>query len=74
MDTDNLLIAQDYGRALLVADVAPGETTVVELTLNAPAEAGEYRVKLDMVDECVAWFEHVGSEAVIVPLTVSLSQ
>ncbi|NIV37301.1 MAG: methyltransferase domain-containing protein, partial [Anaerolineae bacterium] len=74
LDTENLLIAQDYGRALLGADLAPGETTIVELTLNAPAEPGEYRVKLDMVDECVAWFEHVGSEAVVVPLTVSLSQ
>ena len=71
LDTDNLLLEQDYGRALLGADVVPGEETTVEIRLDAPAEPGEYRIKLDLVDECMAWFEHVGSQATLVRLTVS---
>ena len=72
LDTDNLLVAHDYGRALLSADVAPGETTTIELSLSAPAEPGQYRIKLDMVDECMAWFEHLGTQPAIVPLKVGL--
>jgi ubiquinone/menaquinone biosynthesis C-methylase UbiE len=72
LDTNNLLISQDYGRAQIGQDVAPGEAVTIELSLRAPLESGRYRVKLDMVDECVAWFEHTGSEAVIVPLEVGL--
>ena len=70
LDADGLLIAQDVGRALLDTDVAPAQTTTVEIVLNAPAEPGEYRIKLDLVDECVAWFEHLGSQVAIVPLKV----
>jgi hypothetical protein len=72
VDTHNRLVVHNYGRGLLGADVAPGETAIIELALNAPAEPDQYRLKLDMVDECMAWFEHLGSESVIVPLDVVL--
>jgi hypothetical protein len=73
VDTHNRLVVHNYGRGLLGADVAPGETAIIELALNAPAEPGQYRLKLDMVDECMAWFEHLGSEPTLVPLEVCLT-
>lgn len=71
VDTNNLLVVHDYGRSLLGQDVEPGENIEAEIGLVAPTQAGEYRVKLDMVDECIAWFEHMGSPPVLRPLTVT---
>lgn len=71
VDTDNLLVIHDFGRGLIGQDVQPGESVVVQISLAAPAQAGKYKVKLDMVDECITWFEHAGSPAVFWPVTVS---
>jgi SAM-dependent methyltransferase len=58
---DGLIAIYDYGRGYLSAAVSPGETAAVSIELVAPQQPGVYGVKLDMVDEAVAWFEHGGS-------------
>jgi SAM-dependent methyltransferase len=50
------VVTWDDGRADLPHDVAPGESVKLELTVNAPSSAGEYRLELDMVQEFVAWW------------------
>jgi len=71
VDANNLLVIHDYGRAVLSRDLAPGESALVEIGLQAPPQAGTYRIKLDMVDEYIAWFEHLGSVPALVALDVA---
>lgn len=40
------------------ATVAPGETTIVPLTVTAPAEPGKLELEVDLVHEHVRWFEN----------------
>ena len=67
VDGEGLVVIYDYGRAYLPADVRPGEEVSVGITVVAPTGPGHYQVKLDMVDELVVWFEHRGSQPVLVP-------
>jgi protein tyrosine phosphatase (PTP) superfamily phosphohydrolase (DUF442 family) len=45
--------------------VGPGETLELDAAIWAPAEPGEYDLKLDMVDEHITWFEDQGSEPLV---------
>lgn len=50
-------------RAYLEEDVAPGEEAVLDLTVTAPAEPGEHRLELDLLQEHVRRFsERYGKE------------
>ena len=46
-----------HGRAFFTETVHPGTTTRVVARLQAPAEAGRYRLRLDVVHEHVRWFD-----------------
>jgi hypothetical protein len=48
-------------RAALTRDLAPGESVELPLTLIAPDAPGHYTLKLDAVQEGVAWFSDMGS-------------
>jgi len=50
--------------------LGPGETLELDAAIWAPAEPGEYELKLDMVDEHVTWFEDQGSEPLVRKLIV----
>ncbi len=50
-------------------DVAPGESVVIDMRMDAPAEPGSYRLEFDMVSEHLAWFEDLGSEVIRLALT-----
>jgi ubiquinone/menaquinone biosynthesis C-methylase UbiE len=71
VDANRIIVIHNYGRGLLHHDISPGASASVEITLPAPDEPGQYLVKLDMVDECIAWFEHKGSKPAFIPLTVT---
>jgi SAM-dependent methyltransferase len=51
----------DDRRTALPHDVAPGESVVMGLPVNAPTEPGTYTLELDMVQEEVRWFARAGS-------------
>ena len=70
VDNAGLALIYDFGRAYLPADVAPGEEVSVGITVVSPTAPGHYQVKLDMVDELIVWFEHRGSQPVLVPFQV----
>jgi hypothetical protein len=57
----------------LPRDVAPGEAVGVEATVALPESAGSYLLRLDMVDERVAWFSRVGSPTTDLALAVTWS-
>jgi len=65
------MIVWDGARASLPADLAPGQSAVVALPVTAPSDAGAYLLRLDLVEEGVAWFSAQGVPARDVPITVS---
>lgn len=54
-------VLRDDMRIPLPRDLAPGEEVVLDVSLQAPADPGDYLLKYDMVVEWVAWFEQRGS-------------
>jgi hypothetical protein len=61
----------DFSRGKLLDDVLPGETAEVTCLAKAPAAAGEYGLKVDLVQEGVAWFEDMGSTPLHQKITVT---
>jgi len=58
---DGRMAIQDDGRARLPKTIAPGESALIPIKVQAPAEPGEYQVELDLVQELVCWFAKKGS-------------
>jgi hypothetical protein len=58
---DGTVINRDYERAWLPAHLQPGAVAEVPITITAPAEAGRYALKFDLVSEGIDWFEACGS-------------
>jgi hypothetical protein len=58
------------GRSPIPYDLSPGESTLINLVFQAPADKGHYTLQLDMVSEYVTWFEQQGSEPVYKEITV----
>jgi SAM-dependent methyltransferase len=54
----------------LPRDVAPGEAVELEARVHLPEQLGRYVLRLDLVDEKVAWFEQCGSSTVDVDVLV----
>lgn len=70
LDSASRMVDRDFARADLPEDIAPGESARVAMPFRAPAAAGEYELKFDLVAEGVTWFEPGGSAVVVVPLRV----
>ncbi len=49
------VVVLNDGRAYLDAPLPAGATTVLPLAITAPATPGRYRLRIDMVQEAVAW-------------------
>ena len=64
------LIDDNYGRGPFSCNVAPGNEAKVTALLRAPKTPGKFRLKLDLVDEGITWFEDRGSEPLDVWITV----
>lgn len=64
------MVVQDDGRAALPPALEPGAKAVLELTVKAPARAGDYLLEIDIVHEGVTWFGDRGSPALRVPVAV----
>jgi ubiquinone/menaquinone biosynthesis C-methylase UbiE len=70
LNADGLVIGRDFARCPLGADVPPTESHTVQARFETPADAGDYRLKFDLVAEGVTWFEPAGTKAVVRPLRV----
>ena len=71
LDTARRVISRDFARADLGSDFSPGQSRAVTARFSAPAEAGDYHLKFDLVAEGVTWFEPTGSRVDVRPLKVT---
>jgi ubiquinone/menaquinone biosynthesis C-methylase UbiE len=71
LDAASRVIGRDFARCDLDADVAPGESRSQRATFTAPADAGDYNLKFDLVVEGVTWFEPAGTKVAVRPFRVS---
>jgi hypothetical protein len=58
-------------RTPLPHDVAPGESISLAAKIRGPAEAGEYTLRLTLMQERVAWFGARGAQPLKIPVTVT---
>ncbi len=72
VSSDGHLVVDALGRTAIPRDVPPGEEVEVESVFEVPPglEPGGYRLRFDMVDEQIAWFEQLDSPVVERTLTV----
>lgn len=70
LDKTSRVIARDFARADLDADVLPGESRTRRVSFNAPAQPGEYLLKFDLVAEGMTSFETTGSSVEMRPFAV----
>lgn len=71
LDAASRVIGRDFARCDLDVDVAPGESRNLRATFNAPADAGDYGLKFDLVVEGVTWFEPAGTKVAVRPFRVT---
>ena len=65
IDPDTGVLIEDSGRAELPSDLAPGGEVKVEVTVQFPDDDGVYLALISPVEENVAWFHDLGSDALI---------
>jgi hypothetical protein len=69
LDATGRLVMWDGNRAALSSDIAPGQSAVVAITVASPPSVGPYRLRLDLVQEGVAWFSAQG----VTPREIAIS-
>jgi 2-polyprenyl-3-methyl-5-hydroxy-6-metoxy-1,4-benzoquinol methylase len=70
IDEGGTLVSEFHGEPPLPRAVAPGETVRLRIEHAAPQRPGNYRLKFDLVDQHVCWFEDVGSKALTIGFEV----
>lgn len=65
LDEAGALVDLNYARADLPRVVGPGESCDVVLAVRLPPSARRWKLKLDVVQERVCWFEQRGSEPLV---------
>lgn len=70
LDEHGLPFERGVLRQPLPRDLAPGDSVEIAVEMFLPPKVGRYALKLDMVDEYVAWFEACGSPTLTLPLDV----
>lgn len=70
LDAQGRHLKRGHLRAPLPRKVAPGEEVEVRAELLLPSPPARYRVRLDMVDEFICWFEQVGSPTLDIEVEV----
>ena len=64
------IVAFDNPRTRLPAELPPGETLAMALSVTAPAHPGTYAAQIDLVHEYVSWFADKGFRPAGLPFTV----
>jgi len=70
LDAAGRTIVNDDGRATLLQDLLPGQEAEFSFTVNAPRDAGQYILEVDVLQENVSWFGLRGSKTLRLPVTV----
>jgi 4-amino-4-deoxy-L-arabinose transferase-like glycosyltransferase len=70
LDRANRTVINDDGRATLLRDLLPGAESEFSFTVNAPQDARQYILEVDVLQENVSWFGLKGSKTLRLPVTV----
>lgn len=70
LDSAGRTIVNDDGRAILLQDLLPGQEAEFSFTVNAPRDAGQYILEVDVLQENVSRFGLRGSKTLRLPVTV----
>jgi hypothetical protein len=70
MDERRQLLSDELERSNLPHNVPPGQAIALTHRFTAPTKPGLYWIKLDLVDEQIAWFEQEGSQPLMFSLQV----
>jgi hypothetical protein len=70
LDGAGRTIVTDDGRATLLQDLLPGDEAEFSFTVNAPRDAGQYILEVDVLQENVSWFGLRGSKTLRLPVMV----
>ena len=71
VDVRGNVVIWDGARTSLASDLAAGASATLPLIVDAPAAAGPYRVRVDLVREGIAWFSGLGVTTTDVDLLVA---
>ena len=74
LDAEGHMLVPDDQRISLPVPLEPQGRVALPLSVTAPASPGEYILRLDMVQELVAWFQDVGSSPLDLSITVGRSR
>ncbi len=64
-------VEETHGWPRLQRALAPGESVMINLISQAPAEPGRYVLKLDLLNQDICWFEQCSSPPLLLPFTIS---
>jgi hypothetical protein len=70
VDTKGDTVIWDGERSVLPGDVAPGEHAQVPVAVTLPEHAGNYILRLTLLQEGAAWFDEQGAASVDLPMVV----
>jgi 4-amino-4-deoxy-L-arabinose transferase-like glycosyltransferase len=70
LDQNLNTLVNDDGRSALLRDLAPGQETEIDLTINPPINSGKYILEIDLLQEGVSWFGLRGSKTLQLPITI----
>lgn len=68
------MIIFDGLRTPLPGDLAPGEQVIIGLRVQAPEEAGEYQLQIDLTQEKVTWFSTRTGQATTLTVRVGAAR
>ncbi|HEV8254149.1 MAG TPA: class I SAM-dependent methyltransferase, partial [Vicinamibacteria bacterium] len=71
LSAEGELLDRDFLRESLPGEVAVGGSVTTPARFRAPLEPGSYVLKIDLVQECVCWFEERGSRPLRLALEVT---
>jgi hypothetical protein len=74
LDAGGKIVDEFHGDPALPRAMAPGEEASMIIEHAAPAKAGSYSIKIDLVDQHICWFEDRGSAPLFLPLKVNASK
>jgi 2-polyprenyl-3-methyl-5-hydroxy-6-metoxy-1,4-benzoquinol methylase len=70
LDDASRIVDEFHGKPPLPHALAPGEKAVLEIDHPAPEQAGGYRLKIDLLDQDICWFEQRGSQPLVLAFRV----
>ena len=64
-------IFESHGAPPIQQALAPGEKIPLAINIKAPKNAGQYTLKIDLVNQNICWFEEHGSKPLLLPFQVT---